>query len=488
MAIGGYLTNLVIVTNSGPAAATAVTVTNLFPGSSTFVSATASQGSCALVAGHVECALGSIPGSSFASIAIVTTPNSGGLITNFFAAGRAEIDPYPANNSTSSVTTVIMPAVTIADAIVVEGDSGQTNLSFAVRLSFPTTLPVSVNYTTVDFTAQAGSDYIATNGTLTFTYPQTNKLITVIVNGDTNVESSESFFVNLSGPLNASLARSQAIGTILNDDGCGLQTNYVSSQTISNALPTTVMTMAFDGTGYWGCSGGSTTGTRLARYDILGNLQATYSPGLDFRSVFTDAGGNLYARTFASPIIYRQTAPGVFSNYLTLASAALDVQAAVVLNGSGSEYIAMSGGVVSHWLTDGTFLGTVNLVGFGSLAGENLSPQNRGVAAIGNYWVTYNGNGVISFWDNTGNRVWQSTLLGSGSASDSGFSFSYCNGKVFVLNTSVGNWLGYDVCGTAPPSGPIIFVQPASQGVSPGGIATFNVAGRRYADADISMA
>src|SRR5262249_7016365 len=162
------------------------------------------------------------------------------------------------------------------------------------------------------------------------------------------IEPSESFLVNLSAPVNANLTRSQAIGTILNDDGCGLRTNYVSSQTIPNALPAIVMTMAFDGIGYWGCSGGSTTGTRLGWYDILGNLQATYASGLDFRSVFTDAAGTVYVRAYGSSVIYLQTVSGVFSNYLTLGAGSLDVQAGVVLNASGTEYISMSSGVMSR--------------------------------------------------------------------------------------------------------------------------------------------
>jgi uncharacterized repeat protein (TIGR01451 family) len=473
--IGGYLTNLVTVTNSGPAAATGVTLTNFIPASASFISATASQGTCTFVVDHVECALGSIPGSGFATVAIVTTANSAGLITNQFAVGRAELEPYPINNSTSTVTTVIMPSLTIGDTVVVEGDSGHTNLAFVVRLSPPSPLLVSVNFATADFTAQAGSDYVAASGTLSFAAFETNKNIIVLVNGDTNIESSESLFLNLSSPINATLARSQAIGTILNDDGCGLQTNYSSSQSILNALGPTVMTMAFDGSSYWESAGFAGAGTRLARYDILGNLQATYAPGLDFRSVFTDPAGNLFARTYASSIIYRQILPGVFTNYVTLGSGLLDVNSSVVFNGNGSEFIAMYSGVVSRWQSDGTFLGTANLNGFGAVPGENTAPQNRGIAAIGNYWVTYNGNGVISFWDTSGNRVWQATLQGATGSANSGYTFSYCNGKVFVMDTSSGNWLGYDVCGQAPPTAPLIYIQPSSQAASLGGVATFNV-------------
>src|SRR5262249_3072762 len=145
------------------------------------------------------------------------------------------------------------------------------------------------------------------------------------------------------------------------------------------------------------------------------------------------------------------------------------------LNGSGTEFIAMNSGTVSRWQTDGTFISSVNLLGFGGLPGENTFPQNRGVAAIGNYWVTYNGNGIVSFWDTAGNRLWQSTLLGAAATTDAGYSFSYCGGKEFVFDSSAGNWRGYEICGAAPATAPIIYVQPASQGVLLGGVATFNV-------------
>ena len=52
---------------------------------------------------------------------------------------------------------------------------------------------VSVNYSTADGTAAAGSDYTATSGTLTFAPAISTQFVTVEVHGDTEVEQNESF-------------------------------------------------------------------------------------------------------------------------------------------------------------------------------------------------------------------------------------------------------------------------------------------------------
>ena len=77
---------------------------------------------------------------------------------------------------------------------------------------------MTVNYATADDTASAGTDYVAQTGTLSFTAGQTSKTISVIVNGDTTVEPTETFLVNLSSPSGATLADAQGQGTITNDD------------------------------------------------------------------------------------------------------------------------------------------------------------------------------------------------------------------------------------------------------------------------------
>ena len=204
----------------------------------------------------------------------------------------------------------------------------------------------------------------------------------------------------------------------------------------------TRMTLAFDGTNYWSVTGGGPGGIREAQYTAAGAFLANYSPGLDFRSIFTDAGGDVFARQFASSTIYQQTAPGVFVPLTTLVGGTLNAQSAVVLNGAGTEYLAANMGVVNRWSLAGNFLGTINLAGFGSVAGENTYPANRGIAASGSNLFTYN-SGILSTWDLLGNRLSQDTLVGAGNTFDANFSYSIANDLFFV--ESGGFWRGYDI-------------------------------------------
>lgn len=111
-----------------------------------------------------------------------------------------------------------LPSLSIDDVTVVEGNSGTTNAVFTVTLSAASGQTVSVNYTTADGTATQPADYTSTSGTLTFTPGQTTRTITVPVVGETVPEANETFFVNLSGASNATIADNQGVGTITNDD------------------------------------------------------------------------------------------------------------------------------------------------------------------------------------------------------------------------------------------------------------------------------
>jgi hypothetical protein len=112
------------------------------------------------------------------------------------------------------------PNISINDVTVTEGDSGTVDATFTISLSASSGRAVMVKYATSDGTAQGGSDYTATTtSTLTFTPGQTDRTFTVQVDGDTNDEVNETFFLNLSNPVNATITDSQGEGTIIDDDG-----------------------------------------------------------------------------------------------------------------------------------------------------------------------------------------------------------------------------------------------------------------------------
>lgn len=99
-----------------------------------------------------------------------------------------------------------------------EGRKGNTLFVFTVTLSAPSATQVTVRYATADGTARAGEDYVAATGTLTFAPGETTKTISIKVKGDTKQEIDETFFVNLSGALNAFMLDNQGLGIILNDN------------------------------------------------------------------------------------------------------------------------------------------------------------------------------------------------------------------------------------------------------------------------------
>ena len=143
----------------------------------------------------------------------------------------------PVNQPADQFSYVAAPAVmSINDVSLSEGNSGTTTFTFTVSMSGSNTLGASVSYATADGTATAG-DYWSANGTLTWAPGDTSsKTISVTVNGDRTVEPDETFYVNLSSPTNATLSKSQGVGTIQNDD---VQSSSTLPDTIGLFAPTT---------------------------------------------------------------------------------------------------------------------------------------------------------------------------------------------------------------------------------------------------------
>lgn len=106
----------------------------------------------------------------------------------------------------------------VNDVSLAEGNSGTATLTFTVSLGAASGNAVTVNYATANGTAAAGSDYTATSGTLTFNPGVISLPVSVGILGDTAQEANETFYLNLSNPGGATLADSQGVGTIVNDD------------------------------------------------------------------------------------------------------------------------------------------------------------------------------------------------------------------------------------------------------------------------------
>ena len=151
------------------------------------------------------------PGSGIAGAFLDSNRNTG-LIYGSFNSGMAGRYIFEVRGG------VVGGRLSVSDAQVIEGNSGTTDATFTVTLTPPAVTDVTVDYATSDNTATAGSDYVATSGTLTFAAGESTKTFTVPVIGDLLREGDETFFVNLSNTQGGSFSRQQGVGTIFDEE------------------------------------------------------------------------------------------------------------------------------------------------------------------------------------------------------------------------------------------------------------------------------
>jgi hypothetical protein len=108
---------------------------------------------------------------------------------------------------TSHALSMAAPSVTVTE------EDGLAILT--VSLSAPAASNVTVGYSTGDGSATAGSDYVATHGSLTFTPSQTSRTISIPLIRDSNVEGPESFSVMLHTPINAELSAAASMNVTI---------------------------------------------------------------------------------------------------------------------------------------------------------------------------------------------------------------------------------------------------------------------------------
>src|SRR5205814_747431 len=102
---GQNITYSISVYNYGPTStATGVVVTDTLPAGVTFVSATASTGSCGFANGTVTCNIGNV--TSSAGINIVVTPTTTGTVNNTASVSGTLPDNNAANDTAAVSNTV----------------------------------------------------------------------------------------------------------------------------------------------------------------------------------------------------------------------------------------------------------------------------------------------------------------------------------------------------------------------------------------------
>ena len=124
-----------------------------------------------------------------------------------------------------------LPTISIDDAPAVNEPG---TAEFRVRLSAPAgNAGVTVDYGTVDGSAEAGSDYSAVMSTLTFAASEIEKTISVAVLNDSIAEQSETFAVELDNAVGATLLDRTGQGTInANDQGGTLALSIRDAPTV----------------------------------------------------------------------------------------------------------------------------------------------------------------------------------------------------------------------------------------------------------------
>jgi hypothetical protein len=170
------------------------------------------------------------------------------------------------------------PKISINDVTVNEAAGTAT---FTVSLSDSATSNVTVQYSTSNGTAIAGSDYTARAlTTLTFAPGETTKTVTVNIANDTTVESSETFNVNLSNAsTNATIVDAVGVATIVDNEPRISINDVTVNEGAGTATFTVSLTQAATGNvtvQYATANGTATAGTD---YTAAALTTLTFAPG-----------------------------------------------------------------------------------------------------------------------------------------------------------------------------------------------------------------
>ncbi len=222
---GSNLVLTLVVTNAGPLAATGLVVSNGLPTTASLVAMESSQGICSQQNQSVYCDLGDLAAGESETVTLTVTQAELGVLTNRAAVWGNVFDPYRTNDQVVTTTVVDERGGTLQfDASAIEADESSGEATVQVVRSGPTYGDVTVEYATADGTALAGTDYVATTGTLVLVSGQLEASLTIPLQDDSADEPTENFGLTLFNPGGEAVLGETNTATIsiIDDDGRAL--------------------------------------------------------------------------------------------------------------------------------------------------------------------------------------------------------------------------------------------------------------------------
>ncbi|HMT09232.1 MAG TPA: Calx-beta domain-containing protein, partial [Pyrinomonadaceae bacterium] len=116
-----------------------------------------------------------------------------------------------------TISSADVSTASISNGSLNEGDTGMSNMTFAVSLTNTNSVNTTINYSLSNGTATSGSDFDGTSGSITINAGDNSGTISIPINGDTLYEADETFTVTITSP-DVAIGTGTANGTITNDD------------------------------------------------------------------------------------------------------------------------------------------------------------------------------------------------------------------------------------------------------------------------------
>lgn len=138
--------------------------------------------------------------------------------TFFLDISNVQNATVTSNRGTGFIVDDDGPTISINDVSVTEGNSGTKAATFTLTLSGPSVETIAVRAVTTPGTATAATDYSSLNLVIIFTPGTVTRTLDVTIIGDTDLESNETFTVNLTETFGTTASDGSGAGTILDDD------------------------------------------------------------------------------------------------------------------------------------------------------------------------------------------------------------------------------------------------------------------------------